>query len=229
MRMGRVAIGMVAAVVAVLVLAQVFGPAIAARVITGRVGRYGTVRSVSVKAWPAIELLWRHADEVRVQAGDLRLSPEQAVGLLEEGSGTAKVQTHAEALEVDGVRVKNTTFVKNGSKLWARGTMSAADVARALPPGVRVALVSSGEGRVRVRASGGLFGVSASVEAVAYASNGKLVASPVAFGLSALKLTLVDNPKVYVEGVSARALGPGTGKGAGGEARYELSMWGRLR
>lgn len=225
MRMGRVAIGAVAAVVAVLVLAQLFGPAIAARVVKGKVGRYGTVRSVSVKAWPAIELLWRHAEEVRVQAGALRLSSGQAVGLLGEGSTTAKVYAHAEAVEVDGVRLTDTTFVKDGSKLWAQGAMSAADVARALPPGVQVALVSSAEGRVRVRASGGLFGVSASIEAVAYASDGELAASPVAFPLSALKLTLLDNPQVYVEGVHARALSPG----AGGEARYELSMWGRLR
>ena len=211
--------------VAVLVLAQVFGPAIAARVVKGRVGRYGTVRSVSVTAWPAIELLWRHADEVRVRAGDLRLSSGQAVGLLEEGSGTTKVDAHAEAVEVDGVRLTDTMFTKDGSKLWTRGTMSAADVARALPPGVQVALESSAAGQVRVRASGGLFGVSAAIEAVAYASGGELVASPVAFPLSALKLTLFDDSKVYIEGVHARELSPGTR----GEARYELSMWGRLR
>ena len=36
----------------------------------------------------------------------------------------------------------------------------------------------SEEGTVEVRASGGLFGVSASVEAVAQAENGKLVARP---------------------------------------------------
>lgn len=225
MRLGRVAIGAVAAVMAVLVLAQVFGPAIAARVVKSRVGRYGIVHSVSVKAWPAIELLWRHADEVRVDAGRLRLSSGQAVGLLEEGSGTAKVQARAEAIEVDGVRLTDTTFMKHGSKVRAQGTMSAADVARALPPGVQVTLVSSGEGQVRVRASGGLFGVSASIEAVAYASDGELVASPVAFPLSALKLTLLDNAEVYVEGVHARELA----SGPGGEARYELSMWGQLR
>ena len=42
----------------VLALAQVLLPRIAASRISSRVGRYGTVQSVSVKAWPAVELLW---------------------------------------------------------------------------------------------------------------------------------------------------------------------------
>ena len=42
----------------VLVLAQLFLPRIAASRIASRVGRYGTVQSVSVKAWPAVKLLW---------------------------------------------------------------------------------------------------------------------------------------------------------------------------
>ncbi len=84
----RIAIGAVVVVVAVLALAQLLGPGIAARVVRGKVQRYGTVKSVTVKAWPAVKLLWRQADEVRVQAGHLRVSPEQTAALLEEAKGT---------------------------------------------------------------------------------------------------------------------------------------------
>ena len=77
-----------------------------------------------------------------------------------------------------------------------------------------------------MRASGGLFGVSASVDAVAQAEDGKLVAHPTGFLLSGLKLTLFsERASVYVEGVQARALA----SGPGGQARYELSMWASLR
>jgi hypothetical protein len=212
-------------IVILLVLAQLLGPVIAARVIRTKVGRYGTVHSVSVSAWPAIELAWRHADSVTVSAGRLRVSPAQLGSLLEESSGTDRVRVSAEVVELEGLRLTSATFVKHGSALWTRGTISAADIARALPAGVQIALISSSGGQVEVRASGGLFGLSASLDAVAYAQNGALVASPTAFSLSGLRITLYDDRAVYIEGVHARELSPGRG----GEARYELSMWGRLR
>ncbi len=76
-----------------------------------------------------------------------------------------------------------------------------------------------------MRASGGLFGVGASVDAVAQAEDGKLVVRPTGLLLSALKLTVFESPSVYVEGVEARALASEPGEGA----RYELSMWASLR
>ncbi len=61
--------------------------------------------------------------------------------------------------------------------------------------------------------SGGLFGVGASVDAVAQAEEGKLVARPTGL-LGALKLTLFESPSVYVE----RSAGP---------VRLWLSRWSR--
>ena len=55
---GRIAAGLAGAIALVLVLAQLLLPGIAASRISSRVGKYGTVESVSVSAWPAIELLW---------------------------------------------------------------------------------------------------------------------------------------------------------------------------
>jgi LmeA-like phospholipid-binding len=222
----RIAIGAGAAIVAVGVLAQVLGPAIAARVVRERVRKYGTVRSVKVKAWPAVKLAWGEADEVRVQAGRLRVSPEQTVALLKEAKGVDRVKASAEGVEVGGLRLTNAKLEKHGSALRAEGKVSEADVKRALPEGVEVALVKSEGGTVEVKASGGVFGVGASVDAVAQAEDGKLVARPTAFPLSGLKLTVFEDPGVYVEGVEARALASKPGEGA---VRYRLSMWARLR
>lgn len=231
----RIAIAAAIVVVAVLVAAQLLGPTIAAREIRGEVGKYGTVRSVSVSAWPAIELAWRHADEVKVSAGRLRMSPAQTTSLLREASGTTTMNVQTQVAEVSGLRLTDVMFIKHKSKLWATGTMSQVDVAKALPPGVGVSLIESSGGKVLVRVSGGLFGVSATVEAAAYAQNGALVASPTGLLLSGLRLTLFSSPEVYVEGVHARELekgpgpGPGSGSSPGAEARYRLSLWGRLR
>ena len=57
---------------------------IAASRISSRVGRYGKVQSVSVSAWPAVELLWGHADSVHGAGREPRAEPgaggEAAVG-----------------------------------------------------------------------------------------------------------------------------------------------------
>lgn len=214
------------ALVALVALGQWLGPVIAARVVRGKVARYGTVRSVTVKAWPAVKLLWRHADEVRVRAGALKLSPEEAVGLLGEAKGTETVLASAQSVEVGGLRLMSARLEKHGGTLRAEGVVSEADIRRALPPGVTIGLVRSEGGTVTVRASGGLFGVGASVEAVAAAEGGELVVRPTAPLLSGLKLRVFASGGVYVEGVHARALGEESG--AGGR-RYELSMWASLR
>ena len=215
----------VGCVVVIGVLAQLFGPAIAARVVRDKVSKYGTVDSVHVSAWPALKLLWRHADEVTVHAKRLRLRPEQTVTLLREATGTDRVSASADSVEEDGLQLTDTRFLKHGGVLRAEGAISAADVARALPAGVQVTLLGSSDGAVQVRVSGDLFGVSASVDAIAQAENGKLVARPTALLLSGLRLTLLENPHLYVRGVSARALAPGPEGGA----RYELAIWASLR
>ena len=86
-------------------------------------------------------------------------------------------------------------------------------------------LLNSHDGQVEVRASGGLFGVKASVDAVARAQEGKLVVRPLGFLLGGLKLTLFSDPHVHVEGVGAVAAAEPSGTVAG----YRLSMWASLR
>jgi hypothetical protein len=116
------------------------------------------------------------------------------------------------------------SFHKHGAQMSAHAHLGNADVAAALPPGIGVQLLVSGGGKVEVRASGGLFGVGASVDAVAEASGGKLVVHPRGLLLEAIALTVFANPRVYVTGVSAsRATGPG---GVGG---YLLGIEATLR
>jgi hypothetical protein len=100
--------------------------------------------------------------------------------------------------------------------------MSASAVAAALPRGVSVRLLESDAGRVRVRVRGGLFGVGASVDALAAPSAGKLIVAPVALGLRAITLTLFSEPHVHVSGVGASVEGSEP-------PRYRLSISAALR
>jgi hypothetical protein len=199
----KIAAGLAGAAILALALAQVLLPRIAASAISSRVGRYGTVESVSVKAWPAVELLWGGVDSVRVRARSLALSPAQAAKLLWEARGTASMEVSAESVQLGSLRLSDASLRKRGNALSAQALTTEADVNAALPAGFDVHLLRSEGGEVEVQATGALFGVGASVDAVAGASGGKLVAHPLGFLLEALQLTLFSDPHVYVEGVGA--------------------------
>jgi len=72
----------------VLVLAQVF-PAGSPRQTSSRVGRYGSVEADG-EAWPAVELLWGHAESVKVRARDLCAEPGADAKLLWEARGVKR-------------------------------------------------------------------------------------------------------------------------------------------
>jgi LmeA-like phospholipid-binding len=202
-RLSRLALGLALGVILLLVIAQLVLPRIAVSRIKSRVGRYGTVESASVSAWPAVKLLWGSVDSVRVKAKSLTLSPEQAASLLWEARDTASMDVSAEQVQVGQLRVSDATLRKHGSALSAQAMTTEADVKAALPSGFGVRLVRSEGGEVEVQATGGLFGVNATVDAVAGASDGKLVAHPLGFLIEGIQLTLFSDPHVYVEGVGA--------------------------
>jgi hypothetical protein len=202
-RVGHIGWWLAGAVVVLLVLAQLLLPRIAASVVSSRVARYGKVESVSVSAWPAVKLLWGSVDSVRVRAKSLAVSPEQAAKLLWEAHDTPSMDVSAESVRVGALQLTDATLSKRGDALAASASASEADVRAALPPGFRVQLLRSDGGAVEVLASGGLFGVGASVKAVGEASDGKLVAHPLGFLVSGLRLTLFSDPHVYIEGVAA--------------------------
>jgi hypothetical protein len=223
-RAGRIAAGVVGAIVLVLVLAQVFLPQIAADEVRGRLHKYGRVQSVSVSAWPAVKLLWENADSVTVKASDVKLSASQAAKLVWEARGASSLRATVARAQLGRLRLSDISLRKRGNALSALASISEADVKAALPVGVSLQLLGSERGVVRVRASGGLFGAGASVEALAGAREGKLVARPLGFLLEGVQLTLFADRHVYVEGVSASAL-----TDAAGRLSYRLSMTARLR
>jgi hypothetical protein len=198
-----VALSLVGVVVVALVLAQVFLPGIAASRIRARVARYGMVESVSVSAWPAVKLLWGSADSVSVRTKSLQGSQGQAAALLWEARRLGKVKLTAASARVGRLAFGDVSLEKHGDRLSVQARMTDADVRAALPEGFDGRLVKSEEGEVELSVSGALFGVGATVNAVASASEGKLVVRPRGFLIEALQLTLFEAPHVYVESVSA--------------------------
>jgi hypothetical protein len=223
-RARRIGAALLGAVVLALILAQLFLPKIAASRIASHLRKYGTVRSVSVSAWPAVELLWRHADTVTVRAEHLSLTPDEIGKLLGEARGAGRLDMSATSIRIGSLRLTDVGLRKRGESASAGALISENDVRAALPAGASVTLLSSGAGTVQVRVSGALFGIGASLDAVAQPRAGKLVVHPAGFPFEGLQLTLIDQQHVYVEGVSASPA-----PGPEGVSGYRLGIRGRLR
>jgi hypothetical protein len=219
----RIALWLLGVLVVLLGLAQLLLPKLAAGRISSRVGRYGKVTSVHVSAWPAVKLLWHDADSVDVRASQLSVSPSQTAELLDEAKGVGDLDLRAESAREGPLPVSDVRLQKRGDELHAVAFASSADVEAALPAGFGVQLLGSSEGKVEVRASGGLFGLGASVDAVAEASEGKLVVRPRGL-LESLKLTLFSQPRVALQSIGARAA-----SGSEGASGYELEASATLR
>lgn len=226
----RVALAFGVPVVLVLGLSQIVLPRVAEQRVRDRLKPYGTLESVSVSAFPAIELLWGKADSASASARELSLSEAQAVRLVQAARGVrdADLKVATLKLEVPGlpyaVALHDATVLKRGDRVSTQATLSQSDLDAASPSGVRIRPLAGGPGTVRMSASGSLFGLHATVEAVAMPSEGKLVAQPLSipFG-SFVRLTLFSDPHVYIDSVSA------TPEREGAQSSWRVALGGRLR
>jgi hypothetical protein len=207
----RVVLAVVGAAVLLLALAQLLLPTLAAKRVSDRLARYGTVKHVSVGAWPAVELLWGKASSVNVSAGTLTMTPAQVAAMLPEARNVNHLTLAADAMSLriaslpNGLSISNLSMQKHGSAIQIRATLTQQQLTEALPSGFRVEPVASGGGQVEVKASGGLFGVQASIAALIKPLEGRLVAEPQGFPLASLAtVTLFSNPSLRVESIGVQ-------------------------
>lgn len=221
-RTKRVALVVAATVVVVLVVAQLVLPLIAARIARDQIGKYGTVRSVRVRAFPAVELLWGHAQSATVKAGELHMSDSQFDSLLPRMRGIEKIDISADSFQLGPWRVRDMQAEKRGEELELRGQLTQADLQSALPAGVAATVVGSANGGVEVRVGGSLFGVGASLLARLSAQEGKLVAQPQGLPFAGFaRITLFSDPRLAVQSFE---LGAGQSEGS-----YALTLRAKLR
>jgi hypothetical protein len=217
-------------VVVVFGLGQAILPRLAAERVRDQVKAYGHLENVSVKAFPAIELLWGKAESASATAKRLSLSEADAVKLVWEARGVHESTLKVGALKLSvpglpgGVVMHDAVLRKRGDRLTTQARITQADLDAASPSGVRVHLVPSQPGTAKVIASGSLFGVQATVEAVAMPSEGKLIAQPLNIPFGAfVRMTLFADPHLYLEGISAAP------EGEGPQEAWRLGLSGRLR
>jgi hypothetical protein len=212
----RIAIWVAVGVVAILVLAQIIVPGIAAKEIRKEVGKYGVVESVSVHAFPAIELAWK-AGSATVKIKTITVTPNQAVNLLEETKKINNLDMYMKSLKVNvpastggeasAISLEAVTVHKNGSNIAAQATIEASQLSKALPGGFEATPIANGQGKFELALKGG-FLASGTQDAVVDGHDGKIVVEP--SGQPNETLVVFSDKRVSVGAIHARVTPPTT-------------------
>ena len=214
-----IAIATAGVVILVLVVAQLALPAIATDRLRDRLSKSGNVIAVEVHAFPAIKLLWNHADRVVVRMGRYQSGAGSLGDLLSQTSGVGSVDASAQEFSSGLLTVRDAALRKRGNQLVGTALVTQSDLRRAVPILQSVVPVQSSDGGLTLRGTASLFGVTASVDATVSASDGNLIVAPdVPFGGFAT-LTVFSNPHVEVQSVGA-STAPGG---------FRVTATGRLR
>jgi hypothetical protein len=213
------ALGALLVVLVVLGVAQIVLPGIAEQKIRDRLARSGTVLSVDVSAFPAIELLWQRADHVVVRMADYHANVGQLGHTLAGAVAADSVDASATTLQVGRLTLHDATLTKRGSQLTGNARITEADLRAAVPFIDNVSPVASGGGQLVLRGTATLFGLTASVDATVATQNGDVIVQPdVPFGGLAT-LTVFSNPHLAVENVAAGTAPDGFSLTAQGQLR----------
>jgi hypothetical protein len=204
--MRRLALLVVAGlVVLVLVVAQLVLPGIAAHQLRDRFARSGKVISVDVSAFPAIELLWHHADRVDVHLASYRTTTGGLGHMLDQAADAGTVNATVDVLNTGLVTLRDATMRERGDVLTGRATLTDSDLEAALP-GFDVHPVASGDGKLVLQ--GTALGITA--DATLSAENGVLrIAPDVPLIGGLLTITVFEDPHVDVQGVGASSVAGG--------------------
>lgn len=196
-------LAVVAFALVVSAVAQVLLPGVAAQQLRDRLARSGQVLSVSVDAFPAVELLWHQADRVTVRLGRYRSTSGGLARLLNESSSVGALSATAVELDTGLLTLRNAVLAKSGPILSGSALVTQADLRSALPVLNSVTPVASTQGALTLRGTATLFGLTASVNATLHEQDGDLIVTPqVPFGgLAAIRV--FSDPRLAVSAITA--------------------------
>ncbi|HTX30665.1 MAG TPA: hypothetical protein VMD09_04725 [Solirubrobacteraceae bacterium] len=190
-------------VLVLLVIPQLVLPGIAAHQLRDRLSQSGTVLKVEVDAFPAIKLIWHHADKVVVRMGTYRSSATKLSNTLGEVGDAGTLDASANTLSAGLLTLRQATLTKSGNQLSASALITQADLRASFPVLDGVQPVASSGGQLTLQGTATVFGVTATADATVRPQNGALVVSPdVPFGGLAT-ITLFQSPSIAVDSVAA--------------------------
>src|SRR6516162_9209198 len=101
-------------VLLVLVVAQLVLPGVAEQELRDQLSQSGTVLEVKVSAFPAVKLLWHHADSVVVRMARYRSGSGPLGDRLGQTAGVGKLDASVQELDSGALTLRNATLIKRG-------------------------------------------------------------------------------------------------------------------
>lgn len=223
--MRRALLAVVGLLVVALIAAQLLLPGVAENRLKSDLETQGSDVTVSVKAFPAVKLLFGRADDVTIDVANLRPDETGEDGdslsdLLAETKKTKKLDVHVNVLEDKLLRIEDVRLTKDGDNLTAVVKLRKSDVDEALPAELELVDRDVPNG-LAVAGSTDVFGEQIEAEANIYADDdGTLVLEPSDELLGDLvSVPIFEDDRVAVDSMSAKNSGDG----------YEVTARGHTR
>lgn len=214
-----------AAVVAALVVVVVLGigqlalPGIAERRIRSEIGSDASGLEVSVRAFPAIRLVWGDADTIAIRIARLRASPGAGPGGLDAIADMLERTRGATRLDIDVGRLSTGSIELRDAILRRRDAIVRASATSPLLRPASAREMARGRGGPKVVLSGTVLSRRRSWPATISAGDGALVVSPDQPALRLVALRVLSDRRLEVASV----------RGQRSAAGYRVVVSGRLR
>lgn len=197
------AISVGAACAVVLVGGQLVVPPLATTLLRHRLAQDGRVISAKLSAFPWFELLWQHADRVSVRMAEYNPAPEKIQRVLRQAEGIGRLDVTIGVVHTGLLTLHEVSFSKRGNELVGEAHLELRDLQSALPIVSSLTPVHTADGALVLRGTATVLGVSASVDVVVEARDGKVVVAPAGLFAAFATITLFDDPQIDVQSVTA--------------------------
>jgi hypothetical protein len=213
-------IGAITLVVVVLFgLTELLLPPLATHVARDRLSKYGPVESLSVSAFPAVELIWGDVDSMTVKMGSYRATGSKLSTALGQSEQVGNINATIGTLHSGLVTMQNVTASKHGKTFTVSGDLTESDIKSAVPLLTSVRALGESNGALNLAATGSAFGIQASVDVSLFASGGVVEVQAQGLLSSFVHLTLFSNPRLYITSLSGHATSDGLSVTATGQLR----------
>ncbi len=188
---------------------QLVLPPLAAHIARQRLARHGKVLSVTVSAFPAIELVFGDAQTVNVRMASYTAAQTQVAQNLSQSAGVSNLNVVIGEVSSGRLKIGQVTMTKRGHQFTGSGQISEANLRASIPLLQSVTPIASSGGAVTLQGTADVPIVGdVTADAIVGAKGGNVVISGAGLLDSFLHLTVWSNPRVDVESISgARSTG----------------------